>query len=100
MNDDMQQWLPVAEHLQNISLSGLLTFRTIIDAEIALRQNAFENAVHMRQESFYDGDGQQNTENSLICSENGDYNTYTKEKKGSGSSKKTPKQKTHLEAVK
>ena len=52
MNDDMSLWLPVAEHLQNISLSGLLTFRTILDAEIALRQNAFENAVHMRQESF------------------------------------------------
>ena len=70
MNDDMQQWLPVAEHLQNISLSGLLTFRTIIEAEIA-----------MRQASFYNGDEQQNTENSLTCSENGDYNTYTKEKK-------------------
>lgn len=43
MNDDMQQWLPVAEHLQNISLSGLLTFRTIIDAEIAMRQESFYN---------------------------------------------------------
>ncbi len=53
MNDDMQQWLPVAEHLKNISLSGLFTFKDIIEAEIALRQNAFENAVHMRQESFY-----------------------------------------------
>lgn len=73
MNDDMQQWLPVAEHLQDISLSGLLTFSTIIDAEIALRQA-----------SFYNGDKQQNTENSLTCSENGDYityNPYTKEKK-------------------
>ena len=43
MNDDMQQWLPVAEHLQNISLSGLLTFRTILDAEIAMRQESFYN---------------------------------------------------------
>lgn len=43
MNDDMSLWLPVAEHLQNISLSGLLTFRTIIDAEIALRQESFYN---------------------------------------------------------
>lgn len=72
MNDDMQQWLPVAEHLQNISLSGLHTFRTILDTEIA-----------MRQESFYNGDEQQNTENSLTCSENGDYitcNPYPKKK--------------------
>jgi len=53
MNDDMSIWLPVAEHLKNISLSGLYTFKDIIEAEIALRQNAFENAVHMRQESFY-----------------------------------------------
>jgi len=89
MNDDMQQWLPVAEHLQNISLSGLLTFRTILDTEIALRQ-----------ESFYNGDEQQNTENSLTCGENGDYNTHTKEKKGSGSSLKTPQQKARLEVVK
>ena len=92
MNDDMQPWLPVAEHLQNISLSGLLTFRTILDVEIA-----------MRQASFYSGDEQQNTENSLTCSENGDYiacNPYTKEKKGSGSSLKTPQQKLRLEVVK
>jgi len=85
MNDVMQPWLPVAEHLQNISLSGLLTFSTILDAEIA-----------MRQESFYNGDGQQNTENSLTCIENGDYitsNPYTKEKK-------TPQQKARLEVVK
>jgi len=92
MNDDMQPWLPVAEHLQNISLSGLLTFRTILDTEIA-----------MRQASFYNGDEQQNTENSLTCSENGDYityNPYTKEKKGSGSSLKMPQQKLRLEVVK
>jgi len=49
MNDDMQQWLPVAEHLQNISLSGLLTFRTIIDAEIAMRQESFYNADTEKQ---------------------------------------------------
>ena len=49
MNDDMQQWLPVAEHLQNISLSGLLTFRTIIDAEIAMRQESFYNAETEKQ---------------------------------------------------
>ena len=64
MNDDMQQWLPVAEHLKNISLSGLYTFKDIIEAEIA-----------MRQESFY------NAENSSNCGENGNYNTCTKEKK-------------------
>lgn len=45
MNDDMQPWLPVAEHLQNISLSGLLTFRTILDAEIAMRQESFYNGT-------------------------------------------------------
>lgn len=69
MNDDMQQWLPVAEQIKNLSLNGLLIFRTILDTEIA-----------MRQASFYNGDEQQNTENSLTCSENGDYNTYTKKK--------------------
>lgn len=70
MNDDMSLWLPVVEHLKNISLSGLYTFKDIIEAEIA-----------MRQASFYNGDGQQNAENSLTCSGNGDYNAYTKEKK-------------------
>ena len=88
MNDDMTLWLPVAEHLQNISLSGLLTFRTIIDAEIA-----------MRQEGFYNGDEQQNTENSLTCSENGDYNTPLKRSRGA-TCLKTPNQKTRLEVVK
>lgn len=43
MNDDMQQWLPVAEHLKNISLSGLYTFKDIIEAEIAIRQESFYN---------------------------------------------------------
>jgi len=43
MNDDMQQWLPVAEHLKNISLSGLYTFKDIIEAEIAIRQGSFYN---------------------------------------------------------
>lgn len=51
MNDDMQQWLPVAEHLQNISLSGLLTFRTILDVEIALRQESFYNEDTEKQGS-------------------------------------------------
>lgn len=70
MNDDMQQWLPVAEQIKNLSLNGLLIFRTILDTEIA-----------MRQASFYNGDEQQNAENSLTCSGNGDYNACTKEKK-------------------
>lgn len=43
MNDDMQQWLPVAEHLKNISLSGLYTFKDIIEAEISIRQESFYN---------------------------------------------------------
>ena len=44
MNDDMSLWLPVAEHLQNISLSGLYTFKDIIEAEIAMRQESFYSA--------------------------------------------------------
>jgi len=64
MNDDMSLWLPVAEHLKNISLSGLYTFKDIIETEIV-----------MRQEGFY------NAENSSNCGENGNYNTCTKEKK-------------------
>ena len=43
MNDDMSIWLPVAEHLKNISLSGLYTFKDIIEAEIAIRQESFYN---------------------------------------------------------
>ena len=43
MNDDMSLWLPVAEHLKNISLSGLYTFKDIIEAEIAIRQESFYN---------------------------------------------------------
>ena len=43
MNDDMSIWLPVAEHLKNISLSGLYTFKDIIEAEIAMRQESFYN---------------------------------------------------------
>jgi len=43
MNDDMSLWLPVAEHLKNISLYGLFTFKDIIEAEIAMRQESFYN---------------------------------------------------------
>ena len=43
MNDDMSIWLPVAEHLKNISLSGLYTFKDIIEVEIAMRQESFYN---------------------------------------------------------
>lgn len=43
MNDDMSLWLPVAEHLKNISLSGLYTFKDIIEAEIVTRQESFYN---------------------------------------------------------
>jgi len=45
MNDDMSLWLPVAEHLKNISLSGLYTFKDIIEAEIAIRQESFYNGT-------------------------------------------------------
>jgi hypothetical protein len=39
----MSLWLPVAEHLKNISLSGLYTFKDIIEAEISMRQESFYN---------------------------------------------------------
>jgi len=45
MNDEMSLWLPVAEHLKNISLSGLYTFKDIIEAEIAMRQESFYNGT-------------------------------------------------------
>ena len=46
MNDDMSLWLPVAEHLKNISLSGLYIFKDILEAEIAIRQDAFEKCAY------------------------------------------------------
>lgn len=49
MNDDMSLWLPVAEHLQNISLSGILVFRTILDAEIVMSQESFYNEYTEKQ---------------------------------------------------
>jgi len=51
MNDDMSLWLPVAEHLKSISLSGLYTFKDIIEAEIAIRQESFYNEGNSIQKS-------------------------------------------------
>lgn len=43
MKDEMSEWLPVAEQIKNLSLNGLLIFRTILDTEIAMRQESFYN---------------------------------------------------------
>lgn len=41
MKDDMNAWLPVAEHLKNLSISGLETLRTMVDYELAERRAMF-----------------------------------------------------------
>ena len=45
MKDDMNAWLPVAEHLKNLSIAGLETLRTMVDYELAERRAMFYSNI-------------------------------------------------------
>ena len=42
MNDNMTKWEPTVETLRNISISGLLELRDLVEYEITARRNEFK----------------------------------------------------------